>query len=119
VARQVVGDRADAGRDDRLVERGEEHAEQQPGQDGQDLPVRELLLGGAGYGWSGGHAVSKSARSSSSAVSNELLKRASSFASRSMSALLQPLSRPATMSSRPCRISATRSRPLSVRTRRL
>ncbi len=38
---QVVADRSDRGRDDVLVEGGEEHAEHQAGQDHQDLLVRE------------------------------------------------------------------------------
>ena len=39
---EVVGDRADRRGDDVLVERGQEHAEQQPDQDRQDLAVGEL-----------------------------------------------------------------------------
>ena len=39
---EVVGDGADRGTDDRLVERREEHAEQQAGQDRQDLRVGVL-----------------------------------------------------------------------------
>ncbi len=38
---QVVGDGTDRGRDDRLVECGEEHREHQTGQDGHDLLVVE------------------------------------------------------------------------------
>jgi len=38
---QVIGDRPDRRRDDRLVERGEEHPEDQADQDGHDLPVSE------------------------------------------------------------------------------
>ena len=45
---QVVADRPDRARDDRLVERGQEHAEHQPRQHGQDLPVREGLRAGVG-----------------------------------------------------------------------
>ena len=43
---EVVGDRADRGADDRLVESTQEHAQHQPGQDRQDLAVGVLACGG-------------------------------------------------------------------------
>ncbi len=56
---QVVADRLDRGRDDRLVERGQEHAHHQPGQDRQDLAVRQRTVRRwiCRAGGGGGHAV--------------------------------------------------------------
>ena len=41
---QLVGDGAHGRRHDRLVQRGQEHAEHQPGQDGQDLAVGQFAV---------------------------------------------------------------------------
>ncbi len=54
---EIVPDAPDGGGDDGLVERGQEHAEQQPGEDRHDLPMgqRTLPLGRRlATGW-GGH----------------------------------------------------------------
>src|SRR5262249_39600283 len=47
---EVIGDGADRGRDDGLVERTEEHPHHQPGDDREDLPVGVLTR----LGWRGG-----------------------------------------------------------------
>jgi hypothetical protein len=47
LAVELVRDGAHRRRDDRLVERGEEHAEQQPGQHDEDLPVGQGAGGGS------------------------------------------------------------------------
>ena len=56
---QVVADGPDGRRDDRLVERGEEHAEHEPAEDGEDLAVRRgderLRFGGGRGGGLRGH----------------------------------------------------------------
>jgi hypothetical protein len=64
---EVVRDGADRRRDDRLVERGQEHPRHQTGEDDDDLPVgegrRPVLgdrAGGAAGGRCGGHAISRS-----------------------------------------------------------
>jgi hypothetical protein len=45
---EVVGDGADRGRDDRLVECGQEHADHQAGEDREDLAVAQQLRGRGG-----------------------------------------------------------------------
>ena len=55
---QVVGDDAHRRGDDGLVERGQEHPHHQPGEDGQDLPVRQLAARGGRRGGGGGQGVS-------------------------------------------------------------
>ena len=64
---QVVANRLNCGRDDRLVQRGQEHAKHQPGQDRQDLAVRQRAVrrGVSRADCGGGHALglSKSAGS--------------------------------------------------------
>ena len=47
-ALEVVGDGADGGRDDGLVQRGEEHTHHQPDEDGDDLAVGERAGGAVG-----------------------------------------------------------------------
>jgi hypothetical protein len=56
---EVVADRLDRGRDDRLVKRGQEHAQDEPGQDRQDLTMgqRAVRRRGRRTGCGGTHVV--------------------------------------------------------------
>ena len=55
---QIVADAPDRGRDDRLVEGGEKHAEQQPGKDRQNLTMGQRALAGGLIRSRGGHQLS-------------------------------------------------------------
>ena len=102
-ALQVVGDGADRGRDDRLVQRGEEHARHEAGEDREDLTVRQLdPRCGRRRGCGGAHAeapsvVRASDASSSSSSGRRAAKLSLNRAIRSVRVATSRSSQPATM----------------------